>query len=76
MVRLPSGSLMFMTGDAVFCPANLEPDSPPGNAHNTELAIASIGRLRLLREFFGGELVICHDPDFWKKWQPAPYRYT
>jgi N-acyl homoserine lactone hydrolase len=76
MVRLPSGSLMLMTGDAVFCPANLEPDSPPGNAHTTEQAIASIARLRLLCEFFGGELVICHDPDFWKKWQPAPHRYT
>lgn len=21
-------------------------------------------------------LVICHDFDFWKKWQPAPHRYT
>jgi N-acyl homoserine lactone hydrolase len=76
MVRLPSGSLMILTGDAVFCPANLDPGSPPGNAHTTEQAIASIARLRLLCEFFGGELVICHDPGFWKKWQPAPYRYT
>jgi N-acyl homoserine lactone hydrolase len=32
--------------------------------------------INLLCEFFGGELVICHDPDFWKKWQPAPHRYT
>jgi N-acyl homoserine lactone hydrolase len=76
MVRLPSGSLMILTGDAVFCPANLEPTSPPGNAHTTEQAIASIARLRLLCEFFGGEMVICHDPGFWKKWQPAPHRYT
>jgi len=75
MVRLPSGSIMLLTGDAVFCPANLDPDLPPGNAHTTEQAIASIGRLRLLAEFFGGDLVICHDPDFWKKWQPAPHRY-
>jgi hypothetical protein len=67
---------MILTGDAVFCPANLEPTSPPGNAHTTEQAIASIARLRLLCEFFGGEMVICHDPGFWKKWQPAPHRYT
>ncbi|HEY2021293.1 N-acyl homoserine lactonase family protein [Paraburkholderia sp.] len=76
MLNLPSGAIMIMTGDAVFCPANLDPDMPPGNAHTTEQAIASIARLRLLTEFFGGDLVICHDPDFWKKWQPAPHRYT
>jgi N-acyl homoserine lactone hydrolase len=76
MVRLPSGGIMIMTGDAMFCPANLDPNLPPGNAHTTEHAIASIARLRLLTEFLGGELVICHDPDFWKKWQPAPHRYT
>jgi N-acyl homoserine lactone hydrolase len=76
MLSLPSGAIMIMTGDAVFCPVNLDPDTPPGNAHTTEQAIASIARLRLLTDFFGGELVICHDPDFWKKWRPAPHRYT
>jgi N-acyl homoserine lactone hydrolase len=76
MVRLPSGGVMIMTGDAMFCPANLDPNLPPGNAHTTEQAIASISRLRLLTEFLGGELVICHDPGFWKKWLPTPHRYT
>ena len=76
MVSLPSGRVLIMTGDAVFCSANLDPNLPPGNAHTTELAIASIGRLRLLSEFLGGDLVICHDPEFWTKWRPAPYRYT
>jgi N-acyl homoserine lactone hydrolase len=75
MVRLPSGAVLIMTGDAVFCPANLDPRVPPGNAHTTEHAIASIARLRLLTEFLGGELVICHDPGFWYKWLPAPHRY-
>jgi N-acyl homoserine lactone hydrolase len=75
MVRLPSGAVLIMTGDAVFCPANLDPRLPPGNAHTTEHAIASIARLRLLAEFLGGELVICHDPGFWDKWLPAPHRY-
>ncbi len=76
IVRLPSGGILIMTGDAMFCPANLDPDLPPGNAHTTEHAIASISRLRLLTEFLGGELVICHDPGFWSKWLPAPHRYT
>jgi len=75
MLRMPSGRTMIMTGDAMFCPANLDPDLPPGNAHTTEHAIMSIARLRLLTEFLSGDLVICHDPDFWKKWQAAPYRY-
>jgi glyoxylase-like metal-dependent hydrolase (beta-lactamase superfamily II) len=75
MVRLPSGRVMIMTGDAMFCPANLDPALPPGNAHTTEHAIASIARLRLLTEFLGGELVICHDPGFWNSWRPAPYLY-
>jgi N-acyl homoserine lactone hydrolase len=76
LVRLPSGKVLIMTGDAIFCPANLDPNLPPGNAHTTEHAIASIGRLRLLAEFLGGDLVICHDPRFWSKWRPAPHRYT
>lgn len=76
LVRLPSGQIMIMTGDAMFCPANLDPTMPPGNAHTTEHAIASIGRLRLLSEFLGADLVICHDPGFWSKWQAAPHRYT
>jgi N-acyl homoserine lactone hydrolase len=76
LVRRPSGAIMIMTGDAMFCQANLDPNLPPGNAHTTEHAIASIGRLRLLTEFLGGELVICHDPQFWSKWRPAPHRYT
>lgn len=76
MLRLPSGRVMIMTGDAMFCPANLDPNLPPGNAHTTEHAIASISRLRLLTEFLGGELVICHDPGFWKVWRPTPHRYT
>lgn len=75
LVRLPSGAMMIMTGDAMFCPANLDPNLPPGNAHTTEHAIASIGRLRLLTEFLGAELVICHDPGFWSTWRPAPHRY-
>ena len=75
MVRLPSGRTMIMTGDALLCPANLDPGLPPGNAHSTEHAVASIARLKMLADFLGGDLVICHDPEFWAKWKPAPHRY-
>ena len=75
LVRLPSGRALVLTGDAVFCPANLDPATPPGNAHTPEQAIASIQRLRMLAEFLGGDLVICHDPAFWRTWRPAPHRY-
>jgi N-acyl homoserine lactone hydrolase len=75
LVRLPSGRSMIFTGDSMVCPANLDPAIPPGNAHNFEAAISSIQRLKMLSEFLSGDLVICHDPEFWKKWCPAPYRY-
>jgi len=76
LVRLPSGRTMIFSGDAISCPANLHPDTPPGNAHCLEQAVASINRLRMLAEFLEGDLLICHDPDFWEKWRPAPHRYV
>jgi glyoxylase-like metal-dependent hydrolase (beta-lactamase superfamily II) len=75
IVRLSSGRNLIFTGDALLCPANLDPALPPGNAHRTEDAVASIARLKMLAEFLDGELVICHDPDFWRKWKPAPHWY-
>jgi glyoxylase-like metal-dependent hydrolase (beta-lactamase superfamily II) len=75
LVRLPSGRSMIFTGDSMLCPANLDPAIPPGNAHNFEDAIASIQRLKMLAEFLDGDLVICHDPEFWRAWKPAPYKY-
>jgi N-acyl homoserine lactone hydrolase len=75
IVRLPSGRSMIFTGDSMLCPANLDPAVPPGNAHNFEDAIASIQRLKMLSEFLDGDLVICHDPDFWRTWKPAPHQY-
>lgn len=74
LVRLPSGKALIFTGDALLCPANLDPTGPPGNAHDTQSAVASIARLKMLASFLDGELIICHDPDFWKKWSPAPHR--
>lgn len=76
LIRLPSGRNLILTGDAMLCPANLDPALPPGNAHNTEDAIASIARMRMMSEFLKADLVICHDPEFWSKWTPGPFRYT
>ena len=76
LIALPSGRAMILTGDAMFCPANIDPAIPPGNAHTPADAIASIQRLKALAEFHGGDLVICHDPGLWDTWRPAPHRYT
>ena len=76
LIMLPSERAMILTGDAMFCPANLDPALPPGNAHTPEQAVASIQRLKALADFHGGELVICHDPALWDKWKPAPHAYT
>ncbi|MCZ6529123.1 MAG: N-acyl homoserine lactonase family protein [Chloroflexi bacterium] len=76
MIMLPSERAMILTGDAMMCPANLDPALPPGNAHTTEQAVASIQRLKALADFHDGELVICHDPALWDKWKPAPHVYA
>ncbi len=75
LIMLPSGRVMVLTGDAMMCPANLDPAVPPGNTHTPEQAVASIQRLKALAEFHAGDLVICHDPDLWKNWKPAPHAY-
>lgn len=75
LVRLPSGKLMILTGDAVFCPANFDPARPPGNAHRPDEAVQSIQRINMLGEFLQAGVVICHDPDLWQSWQPCPHRY-
>lgn len=76
LLRLPSGRAIILTGDAMMCPANLDPAIPPGNTHTPDQAVASIQRLKGLSDFLGGELVICHDPQLWDKWKPAPHAYT
>lgn len=75
LLRLPSGKLMILTGDAVFCPANFDPGVPPGNAHSPADAVQSIQRIRMLGEFLSAGTVICHDLDLWRDWQPCPHRY-
>lgn len=76
LVRLPSGRCLLFSGDAMMCPANFDPALPPGSAHDFTAAIASIARLRMLAEFLNGDVIICHNPEFWQKWQPAPHRYA
>ena len=75
LVRRPSGRLMILTGDAVFCPANFNPAVPPGNAHTPDEAVLTIKRIQMLGTFLQADIVICHDPDLWQEWKPCPYRY-
>ncbi|WP_417543157.1 N-acyl homoserine lactonase family protein [Marinobacter sp.] len=76
LVRLPSGRVMILTGDAVFCPANFDPAVPPGNAHTPAEAVLTIQRIKMLGEFLDAGIVICHDPGLWEAWKPCPYKYT
>ncbi len=76
LIMLPSERAIILMGDAMMCPANLDPAIPPGNTHTPEHAIASIQRLKVLAEFHAGDLVICHDPELWDKWKPAPHAYV
>lgn len=76
LARLPSGKIMIFSGDAIFCPANLKSETPPGNAHNLHDARQSIARLKMLADFLDAHLVIGHDRDFWQTWQAAPYKYV
>jgi N-acyl homoserine lactone hydrolase len=74
LVRLKSRNFI-LTGDTVHLRQALEDEIPMPYDSNTELAIRSIRRLKLLRESADATVWITHDPEDWAEFQHAPYCY-
>jgi N-acyl homoserine lactone hydrolase len=65
LVRLPSQTLI-LSGDAVHDRAQLEDLRPlPMDSHTSD-AVASIARIKMLRDTQKARLWICHDTDDWE----------
>jgi len=71
LVRLPSRNFV-LTGDTVHLRAALEAEIPMPYDSNTEVAIRSIQRLKLLRESADATVWITHDPEDWADFGHAP----
>ena len=74
LVRLSSRNFI-LTGDTVHLRRALEEEAPMPYDSNTELAIQSIQRLKLVREQADATVWITHDPEDWSELEHAPSCY-
>lgn len=74
LVRLPSRNFV-LTGDTVHLRQGLEDELPMPYDHNTELAVQSIQRLKLIRDSADATVWISHDPEDWAEFEHAPACY-
>lgn len=74
LVRLP-GRNFLLTGDTVHLRAALETEVPGPFDANTEVAVQSIRRLKLIRQSADAVVWISHDPEDWADLQHAPHCY-
>lgn len=75
VVRLTETGPVILTGDAVFCTANLERDLPSGNCWAAARAVESMHRLAHLARMIDAGLFITHDPEAWDRLEPFPHAY-
>jgi glyoxylase-like metal-dependent hydrolase (beta-lactamase superfamily II) len=69
-VRLDSGDVV-LTADACYMRRTLEELRLPPIVHDRDAMLASLGRLRALRDA-GARLIYGHDPDLWQSVPQAP----
>lgn len=74
LVRLTHRSFI-LTGDAVHLRTALEADLPMPSDHDTAASVASIRRLRRLRDSLEATVWISHDPEDWADLEHAPASY-
>lgn len=74
LVRLPSRTFI-LTGDTAHLRAGLEQEVHFPIDSNTEDAVRSLRRLKLLRDAADATVWITHDPDDWAAYGHAPHCY-
>lgn len=74
LVRLPDRNFLLV-GDTVHLRAALEDEIPGPFDCNTEIAVQSIRRLKLLRAAADATVWISHDPEDWADFVHAPQCY-
>ncbi len=74
LVRI-GGDEVVMTGDACYLRRTLDNFHLPTSMYDREQMLASIRRLRALRDA-GAMIITGHDPDLWKTIPQAPQRLT
>ncbi len=63
LVELPRGGTKILVADAGDLRENFEQEVAPGECPDPAQGIASIRKLKAIRDATGGELVLLHDPD-------------
>lgn len=62
VVELPRGGTKILVADAGDLRENFEQEIAPGECEDPALGLASIRKLKQLRDASAGELVLLHDP--------------
>jgi N-acyl homoserine lactone hydrolase len=75
VVNLPDRGYVILTGDALYCPENLDELLPPGNAWDMREAFRSMTELLFWRNYLGADVIIGHGPALWKNYS-AQVAYT
>ena len=75
IVELPKCGTKILVADAVDLAENFDEELLPGETCDDPAALASLRRLKKIRDDTGGELVLFHDPVYVERLQRAPAYY-
>jgi len=75
LINLPNSGPMFFAADSCYTAENIDNDVLPGLAWNPGEVVKTVQRMKILREFYGAQIVTGHDPEAWKGFKQAPEYY-
>ncbi|MCE4611957.1 MAG: N-acyl homoserine lactonase family protein, partial [Desulfurococcales archaeon] len=71
-VKTKKGNVYFFTGDHIHLPRELEVESKGWLLADYDEWLTFVKQLKLWERAQKAKIVICHDPDLWKKYPKAP----
>jgi N-acyl homoserine lactone hydrolase len=71
-VKTKNGNTYFFTGDHIHLPRELEAESKGWLLADYDEWLTFVKQLKLWERANNAKIVICHDPDFWKKYPSIP----
>lgn len=75
VVDLPESGPMVLAADAAYTLDHYEHRALPGQVHCSAEAVRSVDKLRREVDRLGATLVPGHDPEAWRRFELAPFRY-
>jgi len=73
---IPHIGTVILSHDAIYMRENIEQELPPGICWNGDLAVRSMHRITNLAHVENAEIIVGHDPEYWKTLPLAPKPYS